>query len=225
MSRTWLTYHVVAISEHERKQVMAHTSSDVFDRNYLSQHVRRDVQKLYQGQTEHPIVRTAAQMSTYMNARAPQIISTEQRVLLKNDPTIVQLKQSKHVLLKAIQSKYGKLQKAQGTDLHQKYQRAKLDLQAEERAQRVAMKIRCREDYFEDIHTQNLERQLGGTLTNFEINNTESSISRNYVFPERERIAKMFFLSSKPVDEEDLMARRRDCIGPGSSMLSTRNPG
>ena len=51
---------MIAISEHERKQVMAHTSSDTFDRNYLSRHVRRDVQKLYQKQMEHPIVRIAA---------------------------------------------------------------------------------------------------------------------------------------------------------------------
>lgn len=51
-----LTHSGIAISEHERKQVIGHSKSDTFDHNYPSQHLRRDVQKLYQSQTEHLMV-------------------------------------------------------------------------------------------------------------------------------------------------------------------------
>jgi len=61
----------IAVSEHECKQVMGHKQSDTFNCNYLSQHVRRDVQALYRKQKEHQVVRIATQMSTYMNPRAP----------------------------------------------------------------------------------------------------------------------------------------------------------
>lgn len=56
----------MAISEHERNQTMGHNTSDIFQRNYLSRHVRQGVQRLYRGQAEHTVVRTAGQMNTSM---------------------------------------------------------------------------------------------------------------------------------------------------------------
>ncbi len=154
----------IAISEHERKQVMGHWKSDTFDRDYLSQNVRRDVQKLYQGQAEFPVVRIAAQMKTYMDPRAPYRLSSEQRASLRYLPEIVQLRERKTSLSKQVRSKYGSLSKVIGTGMYDEYKRARLDLQAEYRAQDEATKVRIREEYFNTIHTQTLERQLAESL-------------------------------------------------------------
>ena len=51
---------MIAISEHERKQIMAHTKSDTFDCNYSSRRVRR---RRSETLAEHPVVRAAAKMN------------------------------------------------------------------------------------------------------------------------------------------------------------------
>ncbi len=80
-------------------QIMAHSSSDTFDRNYLSRHVRRDIQKLFQGQAEHLIVQEAAQMSIYMDSRSPYRLTKEQRALLKKYSEIIRLRELRSVCL------------------------------------------------------------------------------------------------------------------------------
>lgn len=63
----------------------------------------------------------------------------------------------------------------------------------------------AQEQYFTNIHTQSLERQLDGTYKNLELkHHQENSVSREYVFPERARIANVLFFSSEP------LTRRRD---------------
>lgn len=144
---------------------MGHLKSDIFDCNYLSQHVRRDVQKLYQRQTEHPVVRVAAQMKTYMDPQAPYRLSTEQRALLKDHLEIVRLRNIKPSLSNEVRSSYGSLLKEKGTEIHNAFERAKLDLQAETRAQNEAMKILIREEYFKTIHTKVLNNSLPDQLS------------------------------------------------------------
>lgn len=215
--------YVIAISEHERKQIMGHSKSDTFDRNYLSQHVRRDVQRLYQGQEEHPVVRTAAQMSTYMDPRAPYKLSTEQRAQLKHQPEIVRLRELKSFWSKEVRAKYGLLKKGTGTEMHDNYERARLDLQAEERAQDTAMKVRLRNEYFRTIHTQTLDRQLAGAVNNLQYKQPqENSTSIRSVFPERTRVADAFFFSKDPFNEEDLLTRRFNIISDLAALCSLR---
>lgn len=72
-------------------------------------------------------------MNVYIGLRAPYILSTEQRAQLQNDEIIVECKRLKILYLKQIQSKFGSLRKAQGSELHCKYDRARLDLKAKEK--------------------------------------------------------------------------------------------
>jgi len=59
--------------------------------------VRRDVQNIYRGLPEHLAVRTAAQMSTNMDPRAPYKLTEEQRALVHKHPHIVRLKELKSI--------------------------------------------------------------------------------------------------------------------------------
>lgn len=193
-NRIGLTNCEIAISEHERKQVMGHSKSDTFDRNYLSQHVQRDVQKLYQGQTEHPVVRVAAQIKTYMDPRAPYRLSMEQRASLKHHSEIVRLQNMKTSLSNEVRSRYGSLLKGKGTEIHNAFERARLDLQVETRAQNKAMKMQIREEYFKNIHIKTLEQQLARSPES----KPEANFNGNQrkIFPERVRVANFFFLLS-----------------------------
>lgn len=193
-NRIGLTNCEIAISEHERKQVMGHSKSDTFDRNYLSQHVQRDVQKLYQGQTEHPVVRVAAQIKTYMDPRAPYRLSMEQRASLKHHSEIVRLQNMKTSLSNEVRSRYGSLLKGKGTEIHNAFERARLDLQVETRAQNKAMKMQIKEEYFKNIHIKTLEQQLARSPES----KPEANFNGNQrkIFPERVRVANFFFLLS-----------------------------
>lgn len=107
---------------------MRYSKLDTFNCNYLSQHVRQDVQKLYQDQTEHPVVWVAAQIKTYMDPRAPYQLSTEQKSLLKDQPKIIRLRNRKASLSKKVWSSYGSLLKGKNTEIYNAFERAKLDL-------------------------------------------------------------------------------------------------
>ena len=151
------------ISAHERMQVMTHSSSDTFDRSYLSQHVRRDVQSLYQEQAEHTVLRAAAQMSIYMDSRAPWTLSKKQRSqVLTENKKILEYKQLRSSYLTQIKSEFGTVKAAHGSELLEKYERANLDLDAKRKDLcRTEMK-RLGDEYFKNSPKTDLLRQLDG---------------------------------------------------------------
>lgn len=130
---------------------MAHISFDTFDRNYLSRHVRRDVQNLYQRQAEHPVVQSSAQMSVTMDSRAPYKLSPEQWALLKLDPDIIRLRKKSLLCSKEVREVHGTLKNSRGTNLHQKHKSARRALQANIKAKATELKLQLRDEYFKQI--------------------------------------------------------------------------
>lgn len=72
--------------------------------------------------------------------------------------------------------------------MHANHERARLNLQAEERAQSRAKLTQLRDEYFANSQMQCLGQQLDG-----ELKPQEDMIGRELVFPERARIANAFF--------------------------------
>src|SRR5438876_602779 len=145
------------------QQIMRHQKSQTFDRNYLSQHIRRDVQNIYRGLPEHPAVRAATQMSTNMDPRAPYKLTEEQHTLVHQHPDIVRLKELKSILSKKLRTTYGRVQHGRGTELYQQYRRAHLDLMNDQKAQENAKNAELRDQYFNAIHSITLQQQLSTT--------------------------------------------------------------
>jgi hypothetical protein len=197
---------------------MRHQKSRTFDRNYLSQHVRRDVQNIYRGLPEHPAVRAAAQMSTNMDPRAPYK-TEEQRALVHQHPDIVSLNELKSVLSKKLRVEYGGVQQGRGTELYQQYKRAHLDLMNEQKAQEYAKKAELRDQYFNTIHSITLQQQLSAAGSRSLIEEREV-LEKVNVFPERTRIADAFFFSPKPVDQQELFEQRIKIITDLTALCS-----
>ena len=100
--------------------------------------------------------------------------------------------------------------KGKGTEIHNVFERARLDLQAETRAQNEAMKMQIREEYFKNIHIKTLEQQLARSPESKPEANLNGN--RRNIFSERVRVANFFFLLSQPITEEDLITRRFDIV-------------
>ncbi|KAI9765002.1 MAG: hypothetical protein M1840_007924 [Geoglossum simile] len=221
-----------AVSEHERKQVMGHKQSDTFDRNYLSQHVRRDVQALYRRQKEHQVVQIAVQMSTYMDPRAPYKLTKEQRAMVKKHPKIVKLRQMKTASSRELRQMYGSMPKGKGTELYDRYYRLKLDLDSEEKFQESLMERDLRDQYFKTVHTTALERQLSVTSTP-STSSASTTSSPSYIgeetptrvehlFQERTRVADALFFSSKDITEQELLEHRINIISDLTALCFLR---
>jgi hypothetical protein len=217
---------------------MGHKQSDTFDRNYLSQHVRRDVQALYRRQKEHQVVQIAAQMSTYMDPRAPYKLTKEQRATVKKHPKIVELRQVKIAFSRELRQIYGSVSKGKGTELYNQYHRSKLDLDSEEKFQESVMEKDIRDQYFRTVHTTALERQLSVTSTSSmsSMSSTSSTFSTpttsspfyfetptrvEHLFQERTRVADALFFSKDNIEQE-LLDRRISIISDLTALCFLR---
>lgn len=214
----------IEISTHERMQVMAHTSSETFDRSYLSQHVRRDVQNLYQGQAEHTVLRTAAQMRIYMDPPAPFTLSKEQRAqVLSEDEKIHEYKRLRSSYLAQIKVEFGTVKNAYGSDLFDQYKRAKLDQQAESVALCQAKSDQFRAEYFANSHKQTLLQQLNGNTAWLDHSFQDNLTGREFFFPERAQVANAFFFA-EPLSEQNYLVLRRETISSLVDLCHLREP-
>lgn len=180
---------------------MRHRSSSTFDRNYLSQHVARDVQNIYRGIAENSAVRTSAQMSLTMDPRAPYKLTEKHHTLIRNEPQIQLLRKTKTEKLKLLKSRYGSIKNGVGTNIHKEYKEAHYNLERRKKAIGRKMTDSLRNDYFSTIHQTTLQQQLSSDGPGSPVKEQEI-LSRVHTFPERSRVADVFFFSSEDVKSE-----------------------
>ena len=181
---------------------MRHSKSQTFDRNYLSQNVRRDVQNIYRGLPENIAVRTAAQMKANMDPRAPYKLKREHRELIQKDPEVSRLKGVRKTLTDKLKLDYGTVKNSQGTNAYFQYKEACRALNSEQKSQELIMAQKMRSEYFQSIHSISLRQQLSAAGTNSYMEEQES-LQQVHIFPERTRIANTFFFAPKSEQTDD----------------------
>ncbi|EER43199.1 FluG protein [Histoplasma capsulatum H143] len=186
----------------ERNQVLGHSRADIFERYYLSQKVKHDVQSAYLG---HParesVIRAVGMMSLTWDPRVPKELTNEQKAAIEHNPILVELNRQKQDLVSDMRYQYGSVPKAQGTDLHAQHGKLERTIQSERRFLRKRAQDNIREEFFAKIDTIEIEHQLLGLSPTNDLKVKEPIVQFTCV--ERARLARSLFRSlSSSVEEK-----------------------
>ncbi|EDN08104.1 predicted protein [Histoplasma mississippiense (nom. inval.)] len=178
----------------ERNQVLGHSRADIFERYYLSQKVKRDVQSAYLGcPARESVIRAVGMMSLTRDPRVPKELTDEQKAAIEYDPHLAELNRQKQDLVSDMRYQYGSVPKAQGTDLHAQHSKLERTIQSERRFLRKRARDNIREDFFAKIDTIEIERQLLGLSLADDLK-VEDSVTQ-FTCVERALLARSLFTS------------------------------
>ncbi|OJD13734.1 hypothetical protein ACJ73_09169 [Blastomyces percursus] len=138
----------------ERNQVLGHSRANIFERYYISQKVKRDVQSAYLGYpARDSVIRTVGMMSLTRDPSVPKDLTEEQKAAIEQDPYLVELNWQRQDLVSAMKLEYGSVSKAQGTNLHAQHRALEKTIQSERRLLRRQAREETREHFFATIDT------------------------------------------------------------------------
>lgn len=204
----------------ERNQVLGHSRGDIFERYYISQKVKRDVQSAYLGYSARDsIIRAVGMMSLTRDPRVPKDLTDEQKAIIEQDPLLVELKQQRQDLVNAVKLEYGFVSKARGTDLHAQLNELEKTIQSERQFLRRQAREEIREQFFATIDTVEIERQLLG-LSVADHLKIEDPEEVHFTFIERRRLARSLFRSLGVDKKHDLHSQRVQAIRDWASLCN-----
>lgn len=206
----------------ERNQVMSHSRADIFERYYISQKVKRDVQSAFIGcAARESIISAVTRFSLTRDPRVPKELSDEQKAAIERDPHLLKLSDRQQSLAKLIKRKHGSIVKAHGTELHRQYTELGDIIRTEKKSLHRAAFERMRDEFFAAIDTIEVERQLLGLSVSDKFK-AEDNGNIHFTFKERARLAQNLFRSSDCTveDHHELYSRRVQTIEDWASLCS-----
>ncbi|OJD25540.1 hypothetical protein ACJ73_03093 [Blastomyces percursus] len=190
----------------ERNQVLGHSRADIFERYYLSQKVKRDVQSAYLGcPARESVIRAVGMMSLTRDPRVPKELTDEQKAVIEHDPHLAELNRQKQDLVSNMRYQYGSVPKAQGTDLHAQHGKLERAIQSERRFLRKRARDNIREEFFAKIDTIEIERQLLGLSLADDLKVEDPVV--HFTCVERARLARSLFRSLGSSAGEEFKSR------------------
>ncbi|KAI9777504.1 MAG: hypothetical protein M1816_004709, partial [Peltula sp. TS41687] len=160
----------------ERNQILGHSRAKIFNKYYLSQRVKRDVQSAYLGRpSKDSLVRCIGQMSITRDSRAPTALSSKQLSEIAHHPRMVELRAAKKLFRPSL-------------DL---YTLASKELASEQEYLRRSTLEQLRSKYFENADTMEIDQQLSGLQSS--TNEEPKSEVIDFTFDARARLAIQLF--------------------------------
>ncbi|QSS59407.1 hypothetical protein I7I51_08842 [Histoplasma capsulatum] len=193
---------ILHVLDPERNQVLGHSRADIFERYYLSQKVKRDVQSAYLGfPARESVIRAVGMMSLTRDPRVPKELTDEQKAAIEHDPHLAELNRQKQDLASDMRFQYGSVPKAQGTDLHAQHGKLERTIQSERRFLRKRARDNIRVEFFAKIDTIEIERQLLGLSLADDLKVEDPVVQFTCV--ERARLSRSLFRSLASSTEEE----------------------
>jgi hypothetical protein len=203
-----------------RSQVLGHSRADIYDRYYRSQVVRQDVQAAFLETPEQKaLISAMGNMSLTMDPNAPKGLSDlshEDQQAVECDQYLVAQRERRSRMAEQIKKEYGSISKAKGTSFSVEYNQLKTSIRTlRNKLLRDALNTKRRQ-YFENIDTDLIERQLRGP-PQFEVDKDDEQ-EVYFGFNERTRLATNLF----PIDSD--ISHRLDVIADLVSLCNFRLP-
>lgn len=222
---------------------MGHQDSRIFQ-FYLSERVKFDVQATFLGiPSKSALIVALGSMSRSFDRRAPTKLSLDQRIALKSDPTVLELRKLRDRLSDNIKSdpSFKTIRAAEGTEIHNQYTRAQNRLSAARRHRDVSALREAREEFFRTIDTKDLDMQfsrLPEKLQSAQIDPAASVEARSeerpqkpdllarasahHMFQERSRIAELLFEDPSSLSRIEKLGRRTEAIANMAAICDLR---
>lgn len=179
---------------------MNHKDAGIFQA-YMNERVQFDVQAAFLGlPSADAALKATSHASRYIDPRAPTTLPDSCQQPLRTHPTVVKCRQLRDSLSTEAKRIFGSVKNAAGTEIHEAYSQACAALQAVKiNLRRGAMK-KCRDDFFDTIDTDEIDKQLDLSLLNLEEKDWKPEEVKHKV-PERTRVAEL--ICARPVDSTE----------------------
>lgn len=182
--------------------MLDHSRADIFERYYISQKVKRDVESVYLDCSAREfLIRAVSRMSLTRNLRVSKELTDEQKSMIDQDSHLVDLRLQKQILVDDMKWKYDSVSKIKRTHLHQQHSRIDRIVQNERQFLRRVWLKEIREKFFETIDIIEIERQLL-RLSVSEKFKVEDIDKIHFTFDERARLAQNLFQSADSCAED-----------------------
>lgn len=203
------------------QQVMGHKDAGIFQA-YINERVQCDVQAAFLGRPcEQAIFRSLGHMSRDIDPRAPTQLTNEYIDELKQHPLIVEFRERRDALSKAVKDEHGTHKNARAVESEtlKLYDQAKLDLESAKKRLKRGKLYETRKEFFENIETQDAQRQLG--LAAIGLDEEWKSKEKGGLSPERKRVADLLCQNISGLDEKEKLQYRMKTIAAMWEMCRT----
>ncbi|KAJ9646989.1 hypothetical protein H2199_001975 [Coniosporium tulheliwenetii] len=189
------------ISDSQRNLILQHSSSQVFQHNYLSRHITADTQAAYRGlPPQVTVMRAATGMSRTIDKRRPRALTPEQVREAHRHLEVQNLFRIKEDLKTQIKSRGRTISSFQGTKIHDEYKKAQRAYLSEFEYQKKALLSEVKRRYRKEQPVTDIQRQIHGPQVQEE---KDVGDERKHLLPERVRVidALFTFATSSPEEE------------------------
>ena len=147
---------------------MNHKDAGIFQA-YINERVQFDVQAAFLGRpSADAALKATSHRSRYIDPRAPSKLTDSDKQPLRTHPNIVKYRQLRDSLSAEARRVFGSVKEAVGTEIHGMYTEASRALQAfKVKLRRGAMK-QSRDEFFDTIDTDEIDKQLDLSLLDLE---------------------------------------------------------
>jgi hypothetical protein len=189
------------------QQVMNHRDAGIFQA-YLNERVRCDVQAAFLGRpSADALIKATSHMSRFVDPRAPVGLTETQTSSLKTHPQLIQHRALRDSLSKTLRDTYGTIKKAKGTQLHDLYRKADLQFQNAKARLRASAKKEARQQFFDNIDTQEVNEQLDPSILGLEHKDWIPEMVKHEM-AERKHLAEMLCDRTTGLTDEAALDRR-----------------
>ena len=186
---------------------MNHRDAGVFQA-YLNERVRFDVQAAFLGRpSANALIKATGHMSRSVDPRAPVALTESQLNSLKTDPRVVEHRALRDSLSETLRKKYGTVQKAKGTELHELYLKANLQLKNEKNKLYSSAKKEFRQQFFDTIDTNEVNEQLNLSLLDLDRKDWKPEMVEHEM-AERKQMADLFCYQTTGLTDEAKLDHR-----------------
>lgn len=147
-------------------------------------------------------------MSLTCDPRAPTSVDSQILDALPPDPKILKLCRQRKELKLKIKDKHITITQAKGTEIHKEYNPLDAAIRSVEAKRRRAAKKEYRKEYFRKRHTEEIERQLNGLVSEDEY--VEPVV--HYQFKERSRLEKLLCTFPTDLSKKEILRCRIEVI-------------
>ena len=218
-------YATGLISDSQRNLILQHSSSAVFQHNYLSRYITQDTQAIYRGlDPQTAVIRAASGMSRSIDRRQPRSLNKSQLAEVGRHPEVKLLLRVRNNLAKRIREKYRAISRTKGTKAYEAYQQACRAYRSKRKAVRKTLMAEVKASYRKQQPLADIASQLAGPSVKQQDRTDSGSGAQVNLSEERcNAISALFtFATSDPAEE---CRRRSEAIKAVTALSKCQRPG
>ncbi|KAI9719521.1 MAG: hypothetical protein M1828_006150 [Chrysothrix sp. TS-e1954] len=183
-----------ALTPSERNKILGHSDGAIYDEFYAPNLIPKDLQSIYFGTTSQTtLIEAISRIGLSRDKRAPTGISSEKEFELKNDPSLLELKNRRERCRAKMRGRYGTVKASEGTKWYRKY----INIKAEENKVRASLSRTKLKESIKSFHANIDSIEIGKQLAGDLQESPPSPRAVRFELRERENVVNLLFGNQK----------------------------